>query len=371
MPGRRGPLRWGKLVAVTNHAGPQPVATVAPEAPTGAAQERRAALERALAAQEADFNPERPLGWEGRGLLTLLIDLDDRPAAEAALRRMLDLYTPHLRPEHPALAGSLEQVVDLLVARGELELARLALERIAAAKADGYGADHPEGFVSLRRLAEVQRRQGDPAGAAATLGRLLAAVRRCHGDEHEQVAAVLLELGDATTASEGLEAALPLLREAMEVMGRVRGREHPSTASFATDVALAVHRAGDLTRARILLENAVTLAARAYGEAHEEVARGLRALQEVATRQGDDAAAHAAAQRLAGRPAPAQPGRLRLSRAWLERLTPGWELAVPPDDLGSLASGLAILAEDLARIGDAEAAGRARAEAQRAQSADG
>src|SRR5690606_20920092 len=143
------------------------------------------------------------------------------------------------------------------------------------------------------------------------------------------------------------------------------------TASFATDVALAVQRAGDLTRARTLLETAVTLATRAYGEAHEEVARGLRALQDVATRQGDDATAHATAQRLAGRPAAPEPGQLRLSRAWLDRLAPGWEVSIPPGDLGALVSRLTTLAEDLTRMGDAEAAARARAEAQRARAISG
>ncbi len=371
VPDSHGRARWGKLVPVTNHAGPQPVATVSPGAPPGTGQDRRAALERALTEQEAGFDPDHPLVWVGRGLLAVLIDQGDRPAAETALQRVLDLYTTHLRPEHPELAASVEQVVDLLVSRGELELAKVALERIVAAKAEGFGPDHPERLASLRRLADVQRRQGNPLGAAGTLRELLDAVRRRHGDQHEQVAAVLLELGDATAAAGDLETALPLLREAMEMMGRVRGREHPSTASFATDVALAVQRAGDLTRARTLLETAVTLATRAYGEAHEEVARGLRALQDVATRQGDDATAHAAAQRLAGRPAAPEPGQLRLSRAWLDRLAPGWEVSIPPGDLGALVSGLTTLAEDLTRMGDAEAAARARAEAQRARAISG
>ena len=325
-------------------------------------------MEQALAEQESRFDPERPGAWAARRLLTLLIDAGERTEAEAVLGRVLDLYTPHLRPEHPGLSGSLEQVVDVLIAREQLDLARTALERIAHAKTAGYGPEHPEVFASLRRLADVQRRQGDLPGAAATLHRLLGAVRAHHGDDHEQVAATLLELGDATAAGGDLAAALPLLEQAMTVMARVRG-EHPSTASFAIDVALAVHRAGDLARARTILDSAVALAARTYGEGHEEVARGLRALKEVAARQGDADAAQAAEKRLAGRPTGPTAGRVRLSRAYLERLEPGWETAIPPVDLAVLAAGLTTLAEDLARIGDAEAAARARQEARRAQSA--
>lgn len=253
----------------------------------------REVLERALRLLENAFLPAPPVddedrvwfdpayGWVGLALVDLASRHDD---AAPVVDRLLALYLPTLDTLN-TFDRPLNELVDLLVERGELALACATLDRVIAAKAVAthmYGPDHPTVDAALVRIAELQGRQGDPVAVAGTMRRLVDVAELRHGAQHRQLGPVLLRLGEALAAAGDREEAQRAFGRAMNVVAAYwGGPSHPRTCAFATDVGLAVRRTGDLDRAKTLLELAVGLNTNLIGATADETVRAVRAYNEV------------------------------------------------------------------------------------------
>ena len=77
-------------------------------------------------------------------------------------------------PEHPEVASTLTNLGNVQQQLGELEAARVTLQRALAISEASYGSEHPQVAITLGSLGNVQRELGEFEAARVTLQRALA-----------------------------------------------------------------------------------------------------------------------------------------------------------------------------------------------------
>ncbi|MBN1208784.1 MAG: tetratricopeptide repeat protein [Myxococcaceae bacterium] len=154
---------------------------------------------------------------------SVLASKGEKEQARARFTRALAMHEHVFGPEHPRVAGVLNNLGVLLMNMGELPQARLHLERAVAIDEKAYGPDHPEVATDLANLASVLIKAGEKEQGRARLQRALSIY-----DQHPDLPAsealpILVVLGKThykirewASARSYLERALSLLDKVPE-----------------------------------------------------------------------------------------------------------------------------------------------------------
>jgi nucleoside phosphorylase len=106
------------------------------------------------------------------------------PRAKEQLLRALRIRETAYGPDHPQVAGTLNNLGIVAREGGELAEARRLQERALRIKEATYGPEHSEVASTLHNLGLVARDQGDLAGAHRLLERALDIFSKALGDDH-------------------------------------------------------------------------------------------------------------------------------------------------------------------------------------------
>ena len=252
----------------------------------------RPLYERALAIREKALGPEHPhTAMSLNNLANLLQARGDLAGARPLYERALAIREKALGPEHPHTATSLGNLANLLQARGDLAGARPLLERALAIHEKALGPEHPDTATSLVSLANLLRAQGDLADARPLFERALAIYEKALGPEHPHTAASLNHLAGLLRDRGDLAGARPLYERALAIYEKALGPEHPDTAMSLNNLGFLLQAQGDLAGARPLLERALAITEKALGPEHPDTATSLNNLGFLLQAQGDLAGA--------------------------------------------------------------------------------
>ncbi len=161
-------------------------------------------------------------GWcGGRGTIREALFLTERALA---------IFEVGLGPEHPYVAGALNNLGDLSVELGDLAAAQRAHERALAIREETVGPDSAAVAQSLSNLGAVAAIAGNPERAVTLLDRALAIRERSLGPADWEVGLTLLNLGWALDENRDLERARPVLERAVAILER-----YPTRASNLGD----------------------------------------------------------------------------------------------------------------------------------------
>jgi tetratricopeptide (TPR) repeat protein len=254
--------------------------------------EARQLSERALAIKEKVLGPEHPdTARSLNNLADVLQARGDLAAARPLHERALAIKEKVLGPEHPDTATSLNNLAHVLQAQGDLAAARPLHERALAISEKALGPEHRDTARSLHNLASLLQNRGDLAAARPLFERALAIFMKALGPEHPDTARSLNKLASLLQDQGDLAAARLLFERALAVKEKVFGQDHPDTARGLNDLAGPLYAQGDLAAARPLLERALAILEKALGPEHPDTARSLNNLASLLREQGDLAAA--------------------------------------------------------------------------------
>ena len=219
-------------------------------------------------------------------LANLLKAKGDHAGAEPLLRRAVEAMERTLGKEHPDTLGSVNNLADLLKAKGDYAGAEPLYRRALEARERTLGKEHPDTLGSVNNLAVLLHKKGDYTGAEPLLRRALEARERTLGKEHPDtlssvinLAALLLKKGDYAGAE-------PLIRRALEANERILGKDHPNTLGSLNNMALLLKVKGDYAGAEPLCRRALEAQERTLGNRHPDVALSLNNLVVLLVRQG-------------------------------------------------------------------------------------
>ena len=239
-PGHRGPL----LIARGRYAAAQ-----------GDAAAAVAALDEAMALTP---DAERiPAVLTSRGHAHM--EAGDLDAAEADLRRALQMRAEQSGPDHPLLFGATNNLALLLQRRGDVAGAREMLERAYELAVAGNGPQSPRAHKALVNLGQLAFAQDDYAAAVDYNRRALKGRIEAHGPDHASVAIPQLNLGNALLAQGRPSEAAEHHRESLRIFERTRGPDHPHVAYALTGLGAALREVGRADEAIALLERAVAI----------------------------------------------------------------------------------------------------------------
>ncbi|MCX6901613.1 MAG: tetratricopeptide repeat protein, partial [Verrucomicrobia bacterium] len=110
----------------------------------------------ALAIDEQSFGPEHPnVAGALNNLAALLQDTNRLAEAEPLYRRALAIDEQSFGPEHPNVAGALNNLAALLQDTNRLAEAELLMRRALAIDEQSFGPDHPNVAIRLNNLANL------------------------------------------------------------------------------------------------------------------------------------------------------------------------------------------------------------------------
>jgi tetratricopeptide (TPR) repeat protein len=138
-----------------------------------------------------------------------------------------------LGPQHPWVARTMDSLGRVLLDQGDLDGARMHLERALAIDEATIGANHPQVSGILDRLGRVLHQQGDLDGARAHLERALGIAETTVGPNHHWVGGTLDNLGQVLRDQGDLAAARACLTRAHTILQIDLGADHHDTQAVA------------------------------------------------------------------------------------------------------------------------------------------
>ena len=246
--------------------------------------EGRAALEQAIAIQEAALGPDHPsLARSLNNLASIDASAGSYEQAKQLHARALALWQETLGPEHPLVAGGLTNLANDHLVTGNYDEARRLHEQAIAIQEEALGLEHPELARSLLNLAADHEAIGDYREVESLSKRALAILERSPDDV--LVARSLDHLANARGASGDTEGARQLYERALAIRERTFGPEHPGVADSLNNLANVHEVSGEYDEARVLHERALAIREKVFGPEHPIVAHSLVGVAWVALEQ--------------------------------------------------------------------------------------
>ena len=231
----------------------------------------------------------------GARLATIVsLFLSDMGLYESAIpfeERSIAISERMLGPDHPDVAGSLNNLARLNKVRGDYARALPLYERSLAIHEKALGPDHPDVATSLHNLAGLHQARGEPARALPLLERSLALYEKTLGPDHPTVAKSLNSLSSLYFQRGDFSRALPLIERSLAISERALGPDHPEVATKLNNLASLYQAKGEYARALPLFERSLAISEKALGPDHPDVAGSLSSLGTLFQAQGDYARA--------------------------------------------------------------------------------
>jgi serine/threonine-protein kinase len=214
-----------------------------------------ATLEEALRLLEGQ---DRPLFEASlrNGLAAVYLDLADFESARAHGREALRIRRAHLRPDHPDVAASLENVGAAAREQGRLTEADACFGEALDIRERVHGPTHAQVARTLTLVADMRRRRGELPAARRLYERSLATYRSVLGPEHLQVSRAIAGLALVCLDEGRHSEAERLSREALRLRERGLPPDHHWVAQARSELAGVLVARGRADEAEPLLRSA-------------------------------------------------------------------------------------------------------------------
>ena len=206
--------------------------------------------------------------------------------AEPLLQCSLAIKERTLGLDHPSVATTLNNLVELYRSQGRYEEAEPLYQRSLAIKEKALGPDHPEVATTLNNLAGLYRSQGRYEEAEPLYQRSLAIKEKALGPDHPEVATTLNNLAGLYESQGRYEEAEPLYQRCLAISEKALGPDHPSVATTLNNLGQLYRSQGRYEEAGPLYHRSLAIKEKALGPDHLEVATTLNNLGELYRSQG-------------------------------------------------------------------------------------
>jgi tetratricopeptide (TPR) repeat protein len=190
-------------------------------------------------------------------------------------------------PEHPDTGECLNNLANLLLAKGDYDAAEPLYRRALAIAEKAQGPEHPSTGTFLNNLAGLLQDKGDYDAAEPLFRRALGIGEKVKGPEHPYTGAILGSLANLLREKGHYDDAVPLMRHAVAIAEKVLGSEHPETGSVLHNFAFLLDDKGDYETAEPLYRRALAIAEKAQGPEHPNTGTSLHNLAAFLTCQSD------------------------------------------------------------------------------------
>jgi CHAT domain-containing protein/Tfp pilus assembly protein PilF len=212
-------------------------------------------------------------------------------------QRSLTIRENILRPDHPDVATSLNNLALLYSKQGKYAQAEPLYQRSLAIKEKALGTDHPSVATSLNNLAVLYNKQGKYVQAEPLYQRSLAISEKALGTDHPDVATSLNNLAELYSNQEKYVQAESLYQRSLVISEKALGTDHPDVAISLNNLALLYSDQGKYAQAELLYQRSLTISEKALGTNHPDVATSLNNLAGLYSDQGKYAQAEPLYQR--------------------------------------------------------------------------
>jgi CHAT domain-containing protein/Flp pilus assembly protein TadD len=206
--------------------------------------------------------------------------------AEPLYRQALEMRQRLLGKEHPSVASSLNDLAILYESQGRYSEAEPLFRQALEMRQRLLGNEHPDVAGSLNNLAALYQRQGRYSEAEPLYRQALEMNQRLMGDEYPAVASSLNNLAYLYETQGRYSQAEPLFRQALEIRQRLLGDEHPVVAISLNNLAYLYESQGRYSQAEPLYHQALEMNQRLLGKEHPDVAQNLNNLAALYQSQG-------------------------------------------------------------------------------------
>jgi eukaryotic-like serine/threonine-protein kinase len=249
---------------------------------TGAHEDAKRLLERAIALRETALGSEHPLvAYSLDSLANVHYATGAYDEAKRLYERAIALREAALGPEHPRVAYSLNSLAAVHYATGDYDEAKRLYERALGIWQATLGPEHPDTARGLNNLAAVHEVLGAYDEAEGLYARTLTVLETALGPEHPNVASSLGNLANVHYATGAYDEATRLHARALASLEKALGPDHPDLAyplMGLGKVALAQHRPSDavpLAARAVALREQRGIAAELLAEARFALAQAL------------------------------------------------------------------------------------------------
>lgn len=158
--------------------------------------------------------------------------------ARVAFQEAYDIRVKILGPNHPDVAGALNNMALNLYQLNDLAGAEQALQRAYDINVTAQGNDHPDTTITLSNLASIQGQRGDWAKARHSFTLAHDSFIRVYGAEHPFVATAKNNLATAMAELNDYQAALDLQYEALKIVEKNLGAKHSESALLLNNIGI-------------------------------------------------------------------------------------------------------------------------------------
>ena len=254
--------------------------------------------QRALALNEKALRPDHPNVGTSLNNLALLYGGQGRYAeAEPLFQRNLAIAEKALGPNHAEVGTSLNNLAQLYWRQGRYAEAEPIFRRSLAIWEKALGPHHPQFARSLNNLAALYDSQGRYVEAEPPYRRSLAIWEKALGPDHVEVGLSLSNLA-ALHESQGRYAeAEPLYKRGLAILEKALGPDHPNVGQSLNNLAFLYKLQGRYAEAEPLLLRSLVLREKALGTDHPDVSQSLNNLADLYRLQGRYAEAEPVSRR--------------------------------------------------------------------------
>jgi len=235
--------------------------------------------ERTLAISEAQLGADHPAtAGSLNNLAALYRSMGRYEEAEPLFQRALAIYEAQLGGSHPLTATSLNNLAALYYSMGRYGEAEPLYQRALATREAQLGANHPATAQSLNNLAELYRSMGRYGEAEPLYQRALATREAQLGANHPATALSLNNLAALYRSMGRYGEAELLYQRALAIREAQLGADHPDTAQSLNNLAELYVSMGRYGEAEPLFRRALTINEAQLGADHPDTATSLNNL---------------------------------------------------------------------------------------------
>ena len=200
-------------------------------------------------AQPADRRDDAALARSFYGLGNELENQGNSAAAEATLRKALDLQRHLFKGANADTARTLQVLAWVVQERDPNTALPLMQEAVAMQRTLWGSQPYPEYADALNDLGLLFRDQGDYDQSERLLRESLAMQRRLHAERHPELALSLNNLALVLQRKGDLAGAEATYREALDMRRELLGPTHPDVANSLSNLAFVLEERGELAAA--------------------------------------------------------------------------------------------------------------------------
>jgi tetratricopeptide (TPR) repeat protein len=215
-----------------------------------------------------------------------LYDRGQYAQAEPLLQRALSIREQVLGSQHPEVASTLNDLVELYVLQGKYQQAEPLMQRALSIREQVLGPQHAQTATALNNLAAIYIKQGKYQQAEPLMQRALALREQALGGDHPEVAESLNNLGLLYIQQGRYAEAEPLYQRAIALDEHIQGPEHPETLVHISNLASLYTFQGKYSEAERLNQRVLTARERVLGLEHPYTAWTLFNLGQLYCVQG-------------------------------------------------------------------------------------